>query len=55
MIAKLKASPQSFNRALGHHQLEELRKSHVDLFVAERLQTCEAVTVHEEGAVLPGR
>jgi len=42
----------TISRSLGQHQLAELRKSHLDLFAAERLQTCEPVTVHEEVAVL---
>lgn len=37
---------------LGHHSTPDLRKSHIDLFAARRLQTCKPVTVHAELAVL---
>lgn len=38
--------------ALGELPAPDLRKSHVDLYVAERLQTCKPITVHAELAVL---
>lgn len=38
--------------SLGQHPIAALRKSHVDLYVAARLQTCKPVTVHAELAVL---
>lgn len=37
---------------LGQHPVSALRKSHVDLYVAGRLQSCKPVTVHAELAVL---
>ncbi|MGW8135414.1 tyrosine-type recombinase/integrase [Sphingomonas zeae] len=39
-------------RALGHHQLDGLRKSHIELWMGERLQTCAPVTVRGEMNVL---
>ena len=38
--------------AIGDHDLEALRKSHVDLWVAARLQTCQPVTVQAGLGVL---
>jgi integrase len=40
------------SRAFGTSLVSDLRKSHIDLYVAERLQTCKPVTVHAELAVL---
>ena len=39
-------------RALGHHQLDGLRKSHIEIWMGERLQTCAPVTVRGEMNVL---
>jgi hypothetical protein len=39
-------------RALGHHQLDGLRKSHIELWMGERLRTCAPVTVRGEMNVL---
>ncbi|TKD50540.1 tyrosine-type recombinase/integrase [Sphingomonas baiyangensis] len=37
---------------LGDIPLAGLRKSHIDVYAAARLQTCAAITVHEEVALL---
>ncbi|MCP3735663.1 hypothetical protein M9979_12340 [Sphingomonas sp. RP10(2022)] len=39
-------------RALGEHALDQLRKSHIELWMGERLQTCAPVTVRGELNVL---
>lgn len=33
---------------LGDHELDKLRKSHIELWMGERLQTCAPVTVRGE-------
>lgn len=40
------------DRALGDHELANLRKSHIELWMGERLQTCSPVTVRGELNVL---
>jgi integrase len=37
---------------LGEHELEDLRKSHIELWMGERLRTCQPVTVRGELNVL---
>ena len=43
---------RTITAALGERPITKLRKSHVDLFVADRRRTCADVTVHEEVSVL---
>ncbi|WP_294138378.1 hypothetical protein [Sphingomonas sp.] len=40
------------SNGLGDHQLEKLRKSHIELWMGQRLQTCAPVTVRGELNVL---
>jgi integrase len=43
---------QQLYSALGHHRLDALRKSHIELWMGERLRTCAPVTVRGELNVL---
>ena len=51
-IANQAAICDRLAETLGHHSLDGLRKSHVELYIGERLQTCAPVTVAGELSVL---
>jgi len=50
--ANQKQIAETIKAHLGHHSIEGLRKSHLELFVGARLQTCKPVTVQGEMNVL---